>query len=114
MVWQLGETVRDDVAGPTFDTISAEQLAEYVATSDVIVSHAGVGSALQILDMGKCPVIFAREKSHNEHIDDHQRQIAQELSAMGLAIYKNPESLEWSDIEDASRTIIELDPQVGT
>ena len=47
--------------------------------ADVVVAHAGVGTALAALEVGKCPVLVPRRLAHGEHVDDHQVQIASEL-----------------------------------
>ena len=41
--------------------------------------------------------------THNEHVDDHQLQMARELERRGLATTRTPESLTYQDILDASR-----------
>lgn len=70
--------------------------------ADVVVAHAGTGSALAALDAGRCPVLIPRERAHGEHIDDHQRQIAAELELRGLAIHRSVESLTYADLEQAA------------
>ena len=85
VVWQLGETTRDDVPGTAFRELTTEQMAHHINTADVVVTHAGVGSILNILDEGRLPVIVVREKDYNEHVDNHQRQIAETMSRNQLA-----------------------------
>ncbi len=60
---------------------------------DVVVAHAGVGSALAALEAGHCPIIIPRRAHRNEHIDDHQVQLAEELDRRGLAVVSSLESL---------------------
>ena len=40
------------------------------AAADVVISHAGVGSALTALRCGKRPILVPREAARGEHVDD--------------------------------------------
>jgi UDP-N-acetylglucosamine--N-acetylmuramyl-(pentapeptide) pyrophosphoryl-undecaprenol N-acetylglucosamine transferase len=66
--------------------------------ADVVVAHAGIGSALAALEAGRCPVLVPRERAHREHVDDHQAQIAAALDARGLAIARSPAVLTREDL----------------
>lgn len=84
-VWQLGATPRDDLPGLVQAQMPAEEFSNHVASADVVVSHAGVGTLLQLLDAGVHPVLAIRRKSRREHVDDHQAQIASLADALGIA-----------------------------
>jgi UDP-N-acetylglucosamine transferase subunit ALG13 len=102
VTWQVGGT---DVRGLPIDgivSLSSEELDEEMRRADVVVAHAGIGSALGALDAGRCPVLVPREHAQGEHIDDHQRQIATELDLRGLAVHRPVESLAYADIERAA------------
>ena len=86
ITWQLGVTSRTDLTGSIRDTMTAEDVERCIQEADVVISHAGVGSALGILRLGKVPILFPRLAAHGEHVDDHQLQIVKELSARGLAV----------------------------
>ena len=59
----------------------------------MLVAHAGVGTALAAFEVGKCPVLVPRRVAHGEHVDDHQTQIAAELSNRGLAVSVEADAL---------------------
>jgi UDP-N-acetylglucosamine--N-acetylmuramyl-(pentapeptide) pyrophosphoryl-undecaprenol N-acetylglucosamine transferase len=59
------------------------------------------------MEAGKCPVLVPREARHEEHVDDHQRQIAAELAARGLAIYRSVEELTLADLRAAMETRVQ-------
>ena len=111
VMWQTGAT---DVTGLPIDglaTVPSTELEAAIAGADVVVSHAGVGSAIATLERGRCPVLVPRERDHGEHIDDHQRQIARELSARGLAVSRSAHDLGWRDLlEAASLRAVSGDP----
>lgn len=85
VVWQLGCSPRSDLPGHSFDLCDEEEFASHVNWSDVTIAHSGVGVALNILDLGRTPVLMARKRHLGEHVDDHQEQIRDELLARGLA-----------------------------
>jgi UDP-N-acetylglucosamine transferase subunit ALG13 len=86
VLWQTGDT---DVSGFGIEgqeAIPERDLSAAMAAADLVVAHAGVGAALAAFDVGKCPLLVPRRLSREEHIDDHQIQIATELSERGLAV----------------------------
>ena len=70
--------------------------------ADVVVAHAGVGAALAACEVGRCPVLVPRRSAHGEHIDDHQTQIADELSGRGIAISVDVAALSTGDLAKAA------------
>jgi UDP-N-acetylglucosamine transferase subunit ALG13 len=104
ITWQLGATPADGVKrGEVHQFISADRLAEMCASSDVVVSHAGVGSAFVALSAGKLPVLLARDSAAGEHVDNHQAHIADMLSRKGLAITAKGGGVSSSDLVAGSR-----------
>jgi UDP-N-acetylglucosamine transferase subunit ALG13 len=107
VLWQTGST---DVSGMGIvghRRIPANALRTAMAEADVIVSHAGVGSSITAMDLGKVPVLLPREGRHGEHVDDHQLQVARELSRRGLAEVARVEELSEKHLVSAmSRTVV--------
>ncbi|GAB2464203.1 glycosyltransferase [Xylanimonas ulmi] len=106
VLWQLGPTGAREaealgIAG-TRAGVPHDELSQAVAQADVVVAHAGTGSALTAFEQGRCPVLVPRLARHGEHIDDHQLQIAGELERRGLAISRAPEDLTLADLEEAA------------
>jgi UDP-N-acetylglucosamine transferase subunit ALG13 len=95
VVWQLGHTPAiPDMKGLRVEQfISHNELADAMAAADVVVCHAGVGSALTAMVAGRLPIVVPREASRGEHIDDHQAEIAAGLEALGLAINRSPDEI---------------------
>lgn len=106
ITWQVGETLREDLPGRVHITMPADDLKREVSESDIVISHAGVGSAMQIMDLGKCPVLVPRRQTHGEHVDDHQEQIARELANRGLALTVDADRFSYEDLIAASRVRI--------
>ena len=96
LLWQTGETVPP-----------AELRAAFRA-ADVVVTHSGAGAALEALDAGRRPLLVPRLKRHDEHVDDHQLQIAAELERRGLAVVRQPDELTATDLVEAASGAVAL------
>lgn len=103
VLWQTGNTSIEGLGINGRASIPASELQQAIAEADVVVSHAGVGSAITALDLGKVPVLLPREARFGEHVDDHQRLIARELRDRGLAVAVPVEKLT-SDHLNAARS----------
>jgi len=103
VLWQTGATDVSDLDIDAQPFVSPAALATLVAQADVVLAHAGVGSALTALNGGVCPVLVARRRMHREHVDDHQVQVAAALAGRGLALAVDPEQLTPEVLLDAAR-----------
>jgi UDP-N-acetylglucosamine--N-acetylmuramyl-(pentapeptide) pyrophosphoryl-undecaprenol N-acetylglucosamine transferase len=103
VLWQTGHTESSDLGIETHAVIPERDLMQAMEEADVVVSHAGVGTALAALEVGKCPVLVPRRPEHGELVDDHQLQIAQELAGRGLAVWAEADELGIDDMQAASR-----------
>ena len=98
VLWQTGAT---EVDGGTRELPAAE-LQAAMREADIVVAHAGVGSALSALEAGHRPVLVPRRAAHGEHVDDHQQQVAEELERRGLAVSREAGALTFEDLEAAA------------
>lgn len=104
-VWQVGETSRDDLPGKVVSQMTAAEFQACVKDADATITHAGVGTILQLLESGVCPVVLPRDPSRNEHVDGHQRLICDLLNSKGLGVVRETTSLRRDDILLASGAI---------
>lgn len=108
-VWQLGFSAgRRDLPGTVFEQMGAAQFTRAAGEADVVISHAGVGNLLGFLEMGIHPVLATRRRSRNEHVDDHQLQIAELAGELGIATPVDAPDLDASVIHAAARRAIDL------
>jgi UDP-N-acetylglucosamine--N-acetylmuramyl-(pentapeptide) pyrophosphoryl-undecaprenol N-acetylglucosamine transferase len=107
VLWQVGDTDMAGVDIPACRSLPWQELTVAMRDADVVVAHTGIGSAIDAMECGKCPVLVPREARHREHVDDHQRQIAAELAAAGLAIYRSAEELTFGDLRAAMEVRVE-------
>lgn len=105
VLWQIGNTAVD-VPGAR-RSVPADELRAAMEDADAVVAHAGTGSALAAMDAGRLPLLVPRRPRHDEHVDDHQRQTAEQLQAIGLASAADVEELTWGDIEATARWHVE-------
>lgn len=106
LCWQTGDTDLDGLSIPGRRIVPLPELRRAFGDADVVVTHAGVGAALEALDSGHRPLLVPRLRHHREHVDDHQVEIAEELARRGLAVARQPEDLTTDDvIAAAARTV---------
>ena len=81
-----------------------EKFEASVKEAELVISHAGTGTVMHLLQSGKIPVVMPRRKKFGEHVDDHQLEFTQALEAEGrvISVY---EETQWGEaIEQARRT----------
>jgi UDP-N-acetylglucosamine--N-acetylmuramyl-(pentapeptide) pyrophosphoryl-undecaprenol N-acetylglucosamine transferase len=103
VLWQTGST---DLLGLDIEAtpwLPAAELEAAMATADVVISHAGGGSALAALANGKRPILVPRRAAHGEFNDDHQEEITAQLELRELAIRGHLETLDWDDVVEAAQ-----------
>ena len=104
VLWQTGDTDVSGLGIKGHHTLPEHELSEAIRDADVLVAHAGVGASLMALELGRCPVLVPRRLSHGEHVDDHQTQIAGELSRRGLAVTADADELTLDHLATAAAT----------
>ncbi len=98
VLWQTGCTPVDDLPIAATPFMPARALSEALQRADIVVSHAGTGSALSALDAGRLPVLACRDHAYGEAGDGHQRQLASELASRGLGLEREPDAISVDDL----------------
>jgi UDP-N-acetylglucosamine--N-acetylmuramyl-(pentapeptide) pyrophosphoryl-undecaprenol N-acetylglucosamine transferase len=101
-LWQTGHTPIEGLAVAARPFLPATELAAAMARADVVIAHAGCGSALGALNAGKMPILVPRDPARGELVDNHQSEIAEWLAGRGLALHRSPETLAPGDLEHAA------------
>ncbi len=101
-VWQLGFTMREGLPGRTVDHLPLAEFQTCARDADVVITQAGVGSLMSLLDMGIFPVVIPRRAKRKEVVDDHQLQIATLLQQRGIAMVTEPDELTADMLIEAS------------
>jgi UDP-N-acetylglucosamine transferase subunit ALG13 len=66
--------------------IAAGECRRRVEDSDAVIAHAGMGSIITALELGKPIVVMPRRAELNEHRNEHQLATARSLLAQGKVI----------------------------
>jgi UDP-N-acetylglucosamine transferase subunit ALG13 len=106
VLWQTGKTPTDGLGIESNRFLSATILADAMRAADVVIAHAGCGSALTALKAAKCPVLVPREPGSNEVVDAHQAEIAAWLDAKGLALSRPAGTLALADLQQAAERAV--------
>lgn len=81
VIMQIGHTNYKPVNAEYFDFVEDfGKIEELNRDARVVVSHAGAGSILTALKLGTPVIVVPRLKKYNEHMDDHQLEIAEVMS----------------------------------
>lgn len=101
--WQLGVTDRSDLPGKQSTLMSNDDFERRALEADVVVTHAGVGTILKLLDLGIYPVIVPRRSARKEHVDDHQEQIAALVARENLGLVREVGEIDMESLLEARR-----------
>lgn len=107
VLWQTGSTGTAGLRIEARDRVPAPELEQAMSEADVVVAHAGTGTALTAFELGVHPVLVPRRRAHDEHIDDHQVATARALAARGLATYVEARELDIMRLSDAARRSVQ-------
>jgi UDP-N-acetylglucosamine transferase subunit ALG13 len=102
VTWQVGPAEVGDLPIRARRSVPSAELADAIAEADVVIAHAGTGSALAAFEAGHCPVLVPRERAHGEHVDDHQHQTASYLDRLDLAVVRSVDDLTLADLQAAA------------
>jgi UDP-N-acetylglucosamine--N-acetylmuramyl-(pentapeptide) pyrophosphoryl-undecaprenol N-acetylglucosamine transferase len=106
LIWQVGATTGHDLPGEVHSALSSARMGELLRSVDVVIGHAGMGTALSALMAGKVPVLVPRRKDRGEHVDDHQAALAEELQRRGLAVTGDADQLTREALETAASSTV--------
>ena len=77
--------------GATVHSILPEnQFKDLVKSARVVISHCGEGSYLLLCQMQVPFILVPRSSAFGEHVDNHQLEMADALSTLGLPIATSP------------------------
>ena len=89
IIVQAGHNTYSSEKMKIFDFISQEELSEFYEKANYIITHAGAGSMFQAIKAEKKTIAFPRLQKYNEHVDDHQLQLAEKLKNLGYLLTFN-------------------------
>jgi UDP-N-acetylglucosamine--N-acetylmuramyl-(pentapeptide) pyrophosphoryl-undecaprenol N-acetylglucosamine transferase len=106
-LWQTGSTPTDGLDIDARPWVPSAELDAAIAGADLVVSHAGTGSALTTLTAGRLPILIPRDDARGEIGDGHQHLLARELETRGIAMYREPDTVTVEDLLAAATHHVE-------
>jgi UDP-N-acetylglucosamine transferase subunit ALG13 len=114
VVWQLGVTqAPPGLRGTVHEFMSSTAFADETRRADVVITHAGVGSVIGLIEAGIFPVVVPRRSAHGEHVDDHQEEIAEVVANLGVGLVREADQLTVEDLANAAAREVTHAPQSG-
>lgn len=86
VVMQIGSAKYEPVHAEWFRFAPQKQVDELCGAARVIVGHAGAGTILSAFHHNRPVVIVPRRFPYQEHVDDHQLDLAHALSSQNKVI----------------------------
>ena len=96
IIVQAGFTDYESKKMKVFKYLDKEDFDRYLSEADYIIAHAGVGTIVNSLNMGKKVLAVPRLAKYGEHHNDHQLQIAEAYYQKGYILVMN----EGDNIDD--------------
>lgn len=107
VVWQTGATSTTGLDVTARPMMTDTEFQREIERADVVVAHAGCGTFLRCLELGKVPVLAPRRSAHDEHVDDHQEQLARTAAERGLAVMRQADEVDWAALCEAASLAVE-------
>jgi UDP-N-acetylglucosamine--N-acetylmuramyl-(pentapeptide) pyrophosphoryl-undecaprenol N-acetylglucosamine transferase len=98
VLWQVGPSDVSDLGIDTVASLPNDRLRAEIAAADLVISHAGTGSILTALQLGKRPIVVPRRAAHGEHVDGHQNDLAAFVASEGLALVREADEITLADV----------------
>ena len=73
--------------------LPSEEFKNLVAQARLIIAHCGEGTIDLLANIKKPFVLVPRSGEYQEHVDDHQMELAEELAKQGVSIANSPQDL---------------------
>lgn len=83
---QIGSTDYRPRHYRSFHLISRKAFQKYMEEAEFVITHAGTGSVIPLLKLGKKVILFPRRERYKEHVDDHQLELRDALTREGYVL----------------------------
>lgn len=86
IIAQIGNTDYKPRNYKSFKLIGRDEFEKYMENADLIITHAGTGSVIPPLKLGKKIIVFPRRQKNKEHLDDHQLELKNIFTEAGYTL----------------------------
>lgn len=66
--------------------IGYSDMIDYLDKAEVVITHGGPSTYMQVLQQGKIPIVVPRQEKFDEHINDHQLSVSKQVIRKGYPI----------------------------
>lgn len=66
--------------------IGYDEMTKYMQEADVIITHGGPATYMQVLQWGKQPIVVPRQAKYKEHVNDHQLDVTKQIQGKGYPV----------------------------
>lgn len=80
------ETDLEDSKMHLIEFTTQREMDAIIENADLIITHGGVATIIQGVNLGKKIIAVPRLKKYKEHVNDHQLQIIENFDASGYII----------------------------
>ncbi len=84
VIMQIGNSTYEPKKCKYFRFTGKERIKKMQKSARVIITHAGAGTIIEALSYKKPVIVVPRLKRFGEHTDDHQMDLANNLSEHGI------------------------------
>ena len=76
-----------------FSVLPSEEFNNIVTQARLIIAHCGEGTLDLLANITKPFILVPRSSKYQEHVDDHQIELAEALAQQGIPIANSPQDL---------------------
>lgn len=66
--------------------ISFEEMSNYMRQASIVITHGGPASFMQVISLGKKPIVVPRQLIYEEHVNNHQLEFTRQVLKKGYEI----------------------------
>lgn len=86
VIAQVGNTSYRPQGIKCFEYVTETDYQKYIASANVIITHAGSGALFSCIKKGKKAIAVARLSKYGEMVDDHQTELVRKLEEGGFLL----------------------------
>ena len=107
VVVQKGYTKFESENMTLYNQMPLDEIKKLTEKADLIITHGGVGSIINSIEMNKKVIAVPRLKKYSEHVNNHQLDIIKSFNELGYIIGLNGVQ----ELEDALKKVKDFEPK---
>ncbi|KKW72069.1 hypothetical protein VN96_1513 [Lactococcus cremoris] len=83
---QIGYSTYEPKYTKWASVIGYNDMTAYFNKADIVITHGGPSTYMQVLQHGKIPIVVPRQEKFGEHINDHQLRVSKQVIKKGYPL----------------------------